>query len=248
MKKLAPYINIIIAIFILWVGFSVYKAHAAINPKTYIPPQAFDYKETIYTELQQFFIEIPDYNYVPSLIEHESCISLTHSKCWNPKSRLKTSREEGAGLGQVTKAYRPDGSLRFDTLTDLRTRYKNELKELSWDNVYTRPDLQIRSMILLIKESYQKLYNIVNPYDRLAMTDSAYNGGLNDVFKARRACGLSSSCNSKIWFKNVELFSPKSTKVLYGTRSSKDINLHHVKDVMTIKLPKYQNQYFNGER
>lgn len=248
MKKLAPFINLAIAIFVLWVGFSVYKAHAAVNPKTYIPPQAFEYKEIIYNELGQFFTEIPDYNYVPSLIEHESCISLTHSKCWNPKSQLKTSRETGAGLGQITRAYRSDGSLRFDTLTDLRTRYKNELQELSWNNVYTRPDLQIRSMILLVKESYQKLYNIQNPYDRLAMADSAYNGGLNDVFKARRACGLSSNCNSQIWFKNVELYSPKSTKVLYGTRSAKDINLHHVKDVMSVKLPKYQSQYFNGER
>ncbi len=248
MKKLAPYINIIIAIFILWVGFSVYKAHAAINPKTYIPPKAFLYKNMIYQEILTNFPELPEYNYPPALAEHESCITLTHRRCWTPTSQLKTKREEGAGIFQLTRAYRSDGSLRFDTLTDLRTRYKNELKELSWDNVYTRPDLQIRSMILLIKESYQKLYNIVNPYDRLAMTDSAYNGGLNDVFKARRACGLSSSCNSQIWFKNVELFSPKSTKVLYGTRSSKDINLHHVKDVMTIKLPKYQNQYFNGER
>lgn len=38
--------------------------------------------------------------YVGGLIEHESCISLTHSRCWNSAARLKTEKEEGAGLGQ----------------------------------------------------------------------------------------------------------------------------------------------------
>lgn len=44
----------------------------------YIPPQAFTFKEPIQKELDSFFPDIPTYNYVPSLIEHESCISLKH--------------------------------------------------------------------------------------------------------------------------------------------------------------------------
>ncbi|QXN70523.1 putative lytic murein transglycosylase [Bacillus phage vB_BspM_AgentSmith] len=65
----------------------------------YIPPQAFDFKLNIQEELDKHFDYIPDYNYVPALIEHESCLSLSHSRCWNSTSRLKTQREEGAGLG-----------------------------------------------------------------------------------------------------------------------------------------------------
>jgi len=92
----------------------------AIDVKTYIPPQAYSYRLTIKEELNTYFRDIPHWNYIPSLIEHESCISLTHSKCWNPRSQLKTSREEGAGLGQLTRAYNSDGSIRFDSLEEMR--------------------------------------------------------------------------------------------------------------------------------
>ena len=61
---------------------------------------------------------------------------------------------------QITRAYRADGSLRFDALEELRTRYKTELYELNWHNIYTRPDLQIRAGILKSKENYA----IFSPY------------------------------------------------------------------------------------
>ena len=44
---------------------------------------------------------------VPALIEQESCLSLTHSKCWNSASRLKTEKEEGIGLGQFHQGMEP---------------------------------------------------------------------------------------------------------------------------------------------
>ena len=67
--------------------------------KTYIPPQAFEHKETIRYEINTFFPNIPEYNYIPSLIEHESCLSLKHSRCWKSTSELKSKREQGTGLG-----------------------------------------------------------------------------------------------------------------------------------------------------
>ncbi len=129
----------------------------AIDKGSYIPPKAWQYKSTIESEIVRIMPDLIEYNYVPALIEHESCISLTHSRCWSPTSQLKTAREEGAGLSQITKAYRADGSIRFDRIKEMRDNYRLELSELSWENVYTRPDLQIRALILMLKEDNKRL-------------------------------------------------------------------------------------------
>jgi len=176
-----------------------------------------------------------------SLIEHESCISLTHSRCWNPKSRLKSAREEGAGLGQITRAYRPDGSVRFDALAEIRSKHKNELYELSWSNVYERPDLQIRAVVLKSKDNYvYYMKKASSPFEALAFGDAAYNGGIGGLDKERRACQLAEGCDPSKWFGHVERYCLKSKAALYGNRSACDINRHHVKDVLLIRAPKYQ--------
>lgn len=210
----------------------------------YIPERAFLQKETIKTEVDMYFPTVPDYNYVPSLIEHESCISLKHSRCWNSTSRLKSAREEGAGLGQITRAYNKQGALRFDSLQAMKDRYKESLKDASWETIYQKPEVQIRMIVLMVRDDYKKLYNITDPIIRLQMTDAAYNGGLGGVQKERRACGLAANCDPTIWFNNVELHCLKSTKAIYGQRSPCDINRHHVEDVFHKKLPKYRKQYF----
>jgi len=223
------------------------SANSQINVKTYIPPHAFEHKETIERELDNFFPNIPDYNYVPALIEHESCISLKHSRCWKSTSELKSAREQGVGLGQVTRAFREDGSVRFDTLTNLKNMYRNELKEASWDIIKNRPDLQIRMIVLLLKNDYKGLYAVKNDMPRLHFTDSAYNGGIRDVHRSRRACGLANNCDPQFWFENTERYIAKSPKVLYGNRSSIDINKYHVYDIFRVRLPKYQKYYFTEE-
>lgn len=213
----------------------------------YIPKQAYDYRSDIVTSLNSNFSDIPHYNYLPSLIEHESCISLAHSKCWNPRSRLKTSREEGAGLGQLTRAYNDDGSLRFDALDSLKKNYPKQLAELSWGNVYVRPDLQITAMTLMIRDTYKRLYTITDVESRLHMTDAAYNGGERDLQKERRTCGLAANCDPGIWFNNVERYCVKSKKALYGNRSACDINRYHVRSVFISKLPKYKDNYIDKD-
>lgn len=183
----------------------------------------------------------PKRHLVASLIEHESCISLTHSRCWDPTSRLKTAREEGAGFFQITRAYKQDGiTIRFDALSELRTKYKTELHELTWNNIYSRPDLQIRAGLLKSKENYE----IFAPYaasvdDALAFADAAYNGGVSGVNQERRACVLTKGCDPKKWFGHVEHLCLKSKAALYGKRSACDINRHHVADVLLIRSNKY---------
>lgn len=233
---------------VIWLTLSLFsKGVMSQSVSTYIPPQAFSFKDNIKMELDAHFPDIPNYNYLPALVEHESCISLKHSRCWNSKSQFKTSREEGAGLGMVTKAFKADGSLRFDTLAEMRNRYKNELHDASWSTIYQRPDIQIRIIVLMLRDDYKRLYDVKDEWSRLHMVDAAYNGGLGGLNKERRACGLKANCDPQKWFGHVENTCMKSTKILYGNRSACDINRDHVKDVFNNRLPKYKSQYFTSE-
>lgn len=223
-------------------AFAVGKAHSQ-NVKTFIPDRAHQHLHTLYGEVLRFHEDPASIGYFGGLIEHESCLNLRHSRCWSPTSELKTSREQGIGLGQLTRTWRPDGSIRFDVVTELANKYRTHLKGLSWTTVKQRPDLQMRAMVLLWEESFRKLHMVKDIEQRYAMADSAYNGGLGSVLNDRRLCSLKKDCDPQVWFDNVELTSNKSRKVLYANRSAFDINRHHVRDVIYTRRPKY-DKYF----
>lgn len=227
--------------------YSVLGFSKGIDVHTYIPQQAAQHFDLIRQEVHRL---MPDYNYdwyVAALIEQESCISLTHSRCWNSHSRLKTKREEGAGLGQLTRAWK-NGKLRFDSLTEMKRRYRDELDELKWASVYDRPDLQIRAIILMHKLNYGRLYMIKDPWIRTQMADAAYNGGLKGVMVERSVCGLRKGCDPNIWFNNVENNCRKSRKILYGNRSACDINREHVYNVTQLRAPKYILEFIKSKK
>lgn len=210
----------------------------AQDVRTYIPPQAEQYRAIFSAEQHANWPDHPKPAVLPALVEHESCISLKHSRCWNPASRLKTQREEGAGFGQITRAWSPDGKLRFDALAEMRQQHP-ALREWNWKNVYQRPDLQLRAVVLKTRGDFVALRVVVDPLERLAFADAAYNGGLGGVQKERRACGLRTGCDPQRWWGNVEEGCMKSRTPIYGGRSACDINRHHVTDVLRVRSMKY---------
>lgn len=214
------------------------KAHAQ-DVRTYIPAQAENYRGMLRAEVNANWPSHPAPHLLAALVEQESCISLKHSRCWNPRSQLKTAREEGAGFGQVTRAYRADGSLRFDALSEMRGKHP-ALRDWSWSNVYQRPDLQLRALVLMSRENYNALRLVTEPMARLAFADAAYNGGLGGVNSERRACGMKRGCDPQRWFGHVEGACTKSRTPLYGNRSACDINREHVTNVMLVRSPKYR--------
>lgn len=200
-----------------------------------VPVQARQYLPVLSAELDRTWPSTPDRAYMAGLIEHESACP-RKSSCWKPTARLKSAREEGAGLGQLTRAWRQDGSLRFDKLAEMRAAHP-ALRELSWATIYQRPDLQIRTMIVMVKGDHQFF---AGRGDALAFADAAYNGGRGGVEKERRACGLKAGCDPRRWFGHVERVCLKSRAPLYGNRSACDINRHHVHDVIHVRAPKYR--------
>lgn len=213
-----------------------------------IPQRCRDLRSLVLEESDIYMPGVPFRGYFGALIQHESCITTTHSRCCSPKSQLKTAREEGAGLGQITKAFRPDGSIRFDKLDEMRRTYREELHELSWKTIYDRPDLQVRAIIILSRENHRRLISVKDDYERWSMTNLAYNGGIGAVNQARTACGLAKGCDPDVYWGHVERYNPKSTKPLYGDRSAKDINQYHTRHIMRDLLPRYNSFYiFQGE-
>lgn len=206
-----------------------------------IPVKAADYRLAIQNEIEEYFPDIPYREYVPALIEKESCITLNHRTCFSSLAELKTKRELGKGFGQITIAYNEDGSVRFDKLGEMKTRYKKELGDVDWKNIGLRPDAQIRIIVLMLRDDYGKLYDIADEYQRMSMVDAAYNGGSGSVNKERRICGLTKGCDPDVWFDNVESHCSKSKKPMaaYGNRSICEIHRDHVRSVMKVKLPKY---------
>lgn len=210
----------------------------AQDVRSYVPTAAIQHLPALRHEVRLHWPDHPLPAYFGALIEHESCITLRHSRCWNPRARLKTAREEGAGLGQLTRAWHPDGSLRFDALAEMRGRHP-ALSELGWSTVYLRPDLQMRAMVLKSRDNWRELRMVGQWVERLAFADAAYNGGMAGVQRERRACGLKDGCDPQRWFDHVEAVCLKSRAPLYGGRSACDINRHHVRDVLLIRTPKY---------
>lgn len=201
-----------------------------------IPAGVYQHGPVLLQEQRRFWPSHPDIPILYALVEQESCVTLKSKGCWNPGARLRSDREEGAGMGQITRAWRKDGSLRFDSLSSMSRNYE-ALRDLSWDNVYKRPDLQLRAMVLLSRDSTKPF---TETSEALAFGDAAYNGGVRGVQRERRACVLSGLCNAGKWFDNVEFKCLKSRVHLYGTRSACDINREHVRNVMLVRRHKYE--------
>ncbi|MFZ5548087.1 MAG: hypothetical protein ACOZJX_05280 [Pseudomonadota bacterium] len=205
-----------------------------------VPDAALRLLPELRAQVDQAWPDMPTPAYFGALIEHESCITLRHPRCWSATSRLKTAREEGAGLGQLTRAWRTDGSLRFDALAQVRQLDPRGLAELSWPTVYQRPDLQMRAIVISSRATYRRLVPLVPTHaPRLAMADAAYNGGLGGLLNERRACAIQPGCDPDQWFGHVERTCLKSRAALYAGRSACDINRQHVADVLLQRMPRY---------
>lgn len=225
-------------------GLAATNANAAFNPAQDVPPQATPYLPTLSAVAKEVAPSIPPH-YFGALIEHESGCPVYKSKCWNPASRLKTSREDAAGFGQLTRAYRKDGTLRFDALAETRKLDPVGLNELRWETIYQRPDLQMRAMLVMTRQNWNRLHAIApNPTLRLQLTDLAYNAGLGRALNDTRACALTTGCNPSTWSGHIErtCTASRAPIAIYGNRSPCEISRHHVHDVVGVRMPKYQGR------
>lgn len=173
-------------------------------------------------------------------IEQESCISLTHSRCWNSKVELKTTREYGFGLGQITIAYDKTGKVRFDNFLEAKRQFGSALSAWKWEDRFNA-SYQLTTIILMDKNLYNRSQSLTpRDADRLAFMFASYNGGFGGLLQDRKLCQGVKGCDGTKWFGHVEHQSFKSrTKVKGYGESAFDINRGYVRQVMYQRSDKY---------
>ena len=173
-------------------------------------------------------------------IEQESCISLTHSRCWNPNVELKTSREYGFGLGQITIAKDKFGKVRFNNFDEAKRMFPSALKEWKWEDRFD-PSYQMTAMVLMDRNLYNKVQSLTpRESDQLAFMLAAYNGGTGGLLQDRKLCEGSKGCDPTKWFGHVAANSFKNKIKLPGYgESAFDINRGYVDQIMNKRRLKY---------
>ena len=183
-----------------------------------------------------------DAPYFASQIEQESCISLKHSKCFNPRAELKTSREYGFGLGQITIAYDKQGKVRFNNFEGFK-KLDPELKNWSFENRFDT-SRQLTVVVLADKAEYDAITGVPDEFERKAMMFAAYNGGRKGLLQDRILCSTKPNCDKSRWYNNVELHSYKARVAVAGYgKSFFDINREYPRNIQKVRVQKYMDYY-----
>lgn len=203
-----------------------------------LPAGAVKYLPDLVKAQRSVWPTAPMPSFLAAQVEQESCITLKHSKCWNPRAELKTKRENGVGFGQFTRAFNADGSIRFDKISELAAAHAS-LRGWTWEKRYD-PDYQLTAIVEMNKAIFNRQRGAASERDRLSFTLSAYNGGEAGVLQDRRLCSNTRGCDSSRWLGNVAKTSLKSRtpKPGYG-KSFYAINREYVTNVLDVRRPKY---------
>ena len=198
-----------------------------------IPALAAVYIPVLAAVLTALWPAMPDRPLLAAQIEQETCISLKHSKCWNPRAELKTSREYGFGLGQLTVTEK------FNNFVAAKG-WDKSLADWQWEDRF-RADMQLRALVAYDRNLYSQIRFGASDRDRLAFMFSAYNGGLGGVLKDRRMCAAVSGCDPDRWFGHIEHHSFRSKTAVSGYgKSFFEINREYVRNVMDVRVTKYR--------
>jgi hypothetical protein len=210
-----------------------------------LPGHAREYLPLLDTLLTEMWPELELRSMIAAQIEQETCISVKSKGCWNPRAELKTSREYGFGLGQITIIYNSDGSVKSSTFEELK-KLGGKLATWRFEDRFD-PEMQLRSMILTEKLLYHRIqFGTATDVDRLAFMLSAYNGGIGGILQDRRLCQKPACDNSK-WFGHVAVNSKKAKRPIIGYRTSfYDTNRCYPRYILMDRRPTYA-PYLSGK-
>ncbi|MFA6971644.1 MAG: hypothetical protein WC208_09625 [Gallionella sp.] len=218
---------LVLAAFISLMGNVVHAAELPANAKLYVP--------MLQDEQRSWWPNMAMPSALAAQVEQETCVSLKSARCWSPRSELRTNRERGVGLGQITK------TSRFDALSEVKAANPDALAGWGWGSATLYdPRYQLRALVLKDKQGWNAMCFAASDYERLAFSFAAYNGGIGGVISDCRICKGTRGCDAGRWFSHVEHTSLKTRTVASGYgKSFFEINREYVRNVLIVRRARY---------
>jgi hypothetical protein len=199
-----------------------------------IPPQAPAVILALQGLLPTYWPDMPAPSFLPAQIEQETCPSPRHRMCFSERAELRTSREYGFGLGQLTI------TRRFNAFEEVK-RLHPDLADWRFEDRYDRRR-QLVALIVKDRHHHRSCARLMaTPADALACVAAQYNGGAGGFLADQRVCANTQGCDPRRWFGHVEHTSTKAKRPLSGYgQSFFQINREYVRNVMQVRRMKYR--------
>ena len=169
--------------------------------QTPVLTKAAVYLPVLQTKINNYWPELTMPHIIAGQIEQESQ--------WNPKATLKTSRELGRGLAQMTVT--PKFNIYKEAVS------MKALKGWDWQKDPYNPSNQLTFAVLTNRSNFKQVTKwFVNDTERFAGALIAYNAGMGTVLQ-RRALAIRQGKNNGKWFGGLEnIRLPYEKRLLYG--------------------------------
>jgi hypothetical protein len=179
-----------------------------VAPAWALPGQADALLPVLKEEMASYWPDETPRAWVPALIEQESG--------WRPTAQLRTAREQGCGLIQITRAYNANGTVRMDALADYK-QLDPSLAGWSWqDCAAVRYQLRAGVLKLRSNDVLCRRMGLSDNREVKACAAAIHNGGAGNMAKRIRTCRADDGCDPARWFANLERKCPQSRARMAG--------------------------------
>ncbi len=161
-------------------------------------------------------------------MRHIPCGQVEQESSWKATATLKTPREHGRGLTQMTVAYNKDGSERFNIYREA-VKWR-ALKGWDWRQDPYNVQYQLTFLVLQDQMNYTMLRPLfINDEETWKAALVSYNAGRGRVM-ARLAVARARESPTDRWAGGLEdAHGPKEDRILYGRPLWQAVNEYPVK-------------------
>lgn len=158
---------------------------------------------------------------------------------WKMRAELKTTREYGFGLAQITIAYNPDGSERFNNF-DQALRVTMMSKTITWAKRFD-PGFQFTYAVLTDRSNFSTASKFFDDREsRMAGMLVSYNAGPGRLVQRKAEAIRRGIDPPRTWFNGLERIHPAGeNRILYGRPLWVAIN-EYPSIIMHTRSPKYR--------